>query len=249
MTRARTSGRRPLLTLAVATLVVAAALFGVMATTSFSLVQADRTIGADVVMDGYGALKMDVVGCVVDGKKSRLLTATNLLGVDASMTVSLQQGSVGTLYADGGSGSSVTFSLARTGTQQVDIKTSTGGNFPQTFDFDLSLSGTPLQISGTRTVTIAANKCDGTGGTNTPPTAEFTYDRKGGPKSGKIQLDGTPSSDPDGSISAYEWDVNADGTIDATGKKVNFKNVPAGTDIKLIVTDDRGATDSVTKTV
>lgn len=246
MTRSRRRGRHPALTIGVALLVVAAVVFGVVATTSFSLVQAERTMGADVVTDGYGALKMDVVGCVVDGKKSRLLTATNLLGVDTTMTVSLQRGSVGTLYSNGGNGDTVTFSLLQGGTEQVDIKTETGGTFPQTFDFDLSVSGTPISISGTRTVTIAKNKCDGSGGTNTPPTADFTYDRKG--KGNKIQLDGSASSDPDGSIDKYEWDFDGDGVTDATGKKVNA-NLPPGTDVTLTVTDNQGATDSVTKTV
>lgn len=246
MSRRRTSSGRPLLVLGVAALLVAAAVAGVIATTGFSLVQADRTVEADVVPDGYGALKMAITECVVDGKKTQLIAATNLLGVDATMTVSLHQGSVGTLYAAGGSGDTVTFSLGVGQTEEVDFKSETGGTFPQTFDYDIDTAATPISMSGVRSATIEKNKCDGSGGTNTPPTADFTYDRKG--KGSKIQLDGSASSDPDSSIETWEWDYDADGTIDATGKKINT-NLPAGTDVTLIVTDDLGASDSVTKTV
>lgn len=248
MTRSRRGRRRhPALTILAVALILGAAVFAVVSTTGFSLVRADRSVGADVVNDGYGALKMDVVGCVVDGKKSRLITATNLLGADATMTVALQQGSAGTLYGpDGGSGDTVTFSLATGGTKDVDFKSETSGTFPQQFYYDIDATTTPLSMTGTRNTTVAASSCDGNTGTNTPPTADFTYDRKG--QGSKIQLDGTPSTDSDGTIETYEWDVDADGTIDATGKKVNA-NLPAGTDVTLIVTDNDGAEDTVTKTV
>ena len=82
---------------------------------------------------------------------------------------------------------------------------------------------------------------------NTPPTAGFTTDRSG--NSDNVDLDATSSSDPDGSIVSYEWDIGADGSIEETGETVNKADVPKGTDIKLIITDNDGATDSITKTV
>lgn len=80
--------------------------------------------------------------------------------------------------------------------------------------------------------------------TNQAPTADFTSTRKGQ----NAELDASSSSDPDGSISSYEWDVNADGSIDYTGVTIKEK-IPSGTTVKLIVTDNDGATDSVTKTI
>jgi hypothetical protein len=81
---------------------------------------------------------------------------------------------------------------------------------------------------------------------NSPPTADFTTNRNG--NSDNVDLDATPSSDSDGSIVKYEWDVGADGTIEEDGQTVKTK-VPRGTKVTLIVTDDDGSTDSITKTV
>ena len=86
------------------------------------------------------------------------------------------------------------------------------------------------------------------GGTpsNQAPTADFTVNRKG--NSQNVDLDASPSSDPDGSISSYEWDVGADGTIEYTGQTISQK-ISSGTDVKLIVIDNDNATGTVTKSV
>jgi len=77
---------------------------------------------------------------------------------------------------------------------------------------------------------------------NQPPTAEFTTDRKG--RSSNVDLDGSPSTDPDGSVVSYRWDVGNDGTIDDTGETVENADVPQGALVRLVVTDDDGATDT-----
>jgi len=77
---------------------------------------------------------------------------------------------------------------------------------------------------------------------NQPPTAEFTTSRKG--RSSNVDLDGFPSTDPDGSIVSYRWDVGNDGTIDHTGGMVENADVPQGALVRLVVTDDDGATDT-----
>lgn len=81
---------------------------------------------------------------------------------------------------------------------------------------------------------------------NDPPTADFTASRQ---NDNKADLDGSLSSDSDGSIVSYEWDIDADGTVDETGETVNNADVPLDTEVKLTVTDDDGATNSRTKTV
>jgi len=82
---------------------------------------------------------------------------------------------------------------------------------------------------------------------NQAPTADFTFEPIG--NSNNVRLNGTLSEDPDGSIVSYEWDIENDGTIDETGEKImiNQNRVPSGTEVRLVVTDDSGATDSTTR--
>ena len=86
--------------------------------------------------------------------------------------------------------------------------------------------------------------------TNVAPTSDA-----GGPYSAEIStpitLDGTSSSDPDGTIVLYEWDLDFDGVYDdATGATTTYSWSSGGTySIGLKVTDDDGATDTDTTTV
>jgi subtilisin family serine protease len=80
-----------------------------------------------------------------------------------------------------------------------------------------------------------------------PPTAMFTPDvaRPGVP----VTLDASPSSDPDGEIVDYAWDIHANGTYDAHGKTLTrvFDEPPAwGSyyNFQLRVTDDTGEQDT-----
>jgi PKD repeat protein len=63
-----------------------------------------------------------------------------------------------------------------------------------------------------------------------------------------VTFDGTGSSDSDGTIATYAWDFGDGGT--STQSKPSHTFAAAGDQtVKLTVTDDEGATDSVTKTV
>ncbi len=85
---------------------------------------------------------------------------------------------------------------------------------------------------------------------NIAPTADA-----GGPYSGTegdtIALSGAASTDTDGTIAAYAWDLDNDGQYDdATGVTADFAAATAGTfTVGLQVTDDDGATDTDTATV
>mgnify|MGYP000259455493 CR=1 FL=1 len=65
-----------------------------------------------------------------------------------------------------------------------------------------------------------------------------------------VTLTGTNSTDPDGSITKYEWDVTGEGSIDATNETITraFKD-PGSHEVTLTVTDSSGNTDTVTVTV
>ncbi len=79
---------------------------------------------------------------------------------------------------------------------------------------------------------------------NQPPVAAFTPTCNGL----TCSVDGSASSDPDGSISSYAWTFGDDGT--ATGKTASHTYAQAGTyTITLTVTDNDGATNSTSKQV
>ncbi|WP_454301933.1 PKD domain-containing protein [Salana multivorans] len=86
----------------------------------------------------------------------------------------------------------------------------------------------------------------GTGGEapNAAPVAEFSLaaDRL------RVDLDGSGSTDADGSITEYAWDFG-DGQV-GSGAVVSHEYATAGSyDVTLTVTDDRGATGAATRSV
>ena len=96
--------------------------------------------------------------------------------------------------------------------------------------------GATGSVTHTVTTTQAANQL---------PTAAFTFTAA----NHVVSFDGTGSSDPDGSIASYSWDFG-DGTAAGTGATPSHTYAAAGTyTVKLTVTDNRGGTGSVTRSV
>jgi PKD repeat protein len=94
--------------------------------------------------------------------------------------------------------------------------------------------------STTKQVTVAAAPPQ-----NASPVAAFTSSVSGLVAS----VDGSGSSDSDGTIASYAWDFG-DGSAAATGRTTSHTYSAAGSyTVKLTVTDDGGATDSTTKQV
>ncbi|WP_245862295.1 PKD domain-containing protein [Georgenia soli] len=124
-----------------------------------------------------------------------------------------------------------------------DGGTATGATASHTYaaggTYDVTLTVTDdrgASSSVTKTVTVAL--------ANAAPTASFTA----APDGLSVAVDGSGSSDPDGTIASYAWTFGDGGT--ATGATASHTYAAGGTyDVTLTVTDDAGATGSTTKQV
>lgn len=85
---------------------------------------------------------------------------------------------------------------------------------------------------------------------NQPPVALFTFSPPNPFPGQTVTFDASSSYDPDGIITGYQWDLDGDGTIDATGQVVYHSYaVPGAYNVRLVVTDNQGASDDEVKTV
>ena len=114
--------------------------------------------------------------------------------------------------------------------------------------------------AGTYTITLVVTDDQGATGTTThqvtvppaaanqPPTASFTATPSSTPGSLQVALDGTASSDSNGTVASYAWDFGDGGS--ATGATASHTYTSAGTyTITLTVTDDQGATGAAARQV
>ncbi len=134
------------------------------------------------------------------------------------------------LFGDGdiGSGSNVSHTFSSAGDYNVTLKVT---------DNDGAIDQETITISVTNPIT-----------SNTPPTAIIASTTSVGKAPLQIHFDGSASTDNDGTITNYAWDMGDGGT--ATGSKLTYTYVSAGTfNATLTVTDDGGLTDSIATAV
>lgn len=225
---------------------------------AFTLMDAGRSGAIDVAGDPSGPLGLSVSHCVDKDTIDPLVDAENQFGTSTSVTVSLVDGTLGTLHVGGQSGDTVTFSLASGVTDTVSFETTATGPWPKTLSFTVDATTGNTSATASRSTTIEQN-CGTPTPTptptatpvpgNEPPTASFTMTAAGG---NKMDVDASGSTDSDGTIASYEWYVNDDtasGAPDTTGVTATLNPVRSGDTISLVVTDDDGATDTLTKTV
>jgi hypothetical protein len=85
---------------------------------------------------------------------------------------------------------------------------------------------------------------------NQDPVAEFTYSPASPTTADTVTFDAANADDPDGSVTAYEWDFTDDGTYEATGRTATHSYATSGSDTAVLrVTDDSGETNTTTRVV
>ncbi|MDX1744681.1 MAG: PKD domain-containing protein, partial [Halobacteriales archaeon] len=114
----------------------------------------------------------------------------------------------------------------------------------------LALSLTPAGVAAD----LGTAAVDGTTAalqTNEPPTATFTHSPTNPEPGQAVRLNASASSDPDGEIVTYRWDIDGDGQSDIEGGPNQRLSFPrAGTyTVGLTVEDDAGATDTTTREI
>ncbi|NAZ16803.1 PKD domain-containing protein [Glutamicibacter soli] len=126
--------------------------------------------------------------------------------------------------SDGGSSSDAIFEheFAAAGTYQVTLTVTDDDGETDSVEVDVEVSTTPNEL----------------------PTAAFSVDCV----YLSCTFDGTTSSDPDGTLTGYSWEV--DGSAVATGMAATYVFGAEGTyQVTLTVTDDSGATNAITQPV
>lgn len=115
--------------------------------------------------------------------------------------------------------------------------------------------GDPRDLTGGRRVLKLGPSGSGCGlGDPAPPTASFTATPFAPRKGQAVRFDAGASADPNGSIVAYAWDFDGDGTFDTEGAAPTVEHTYASAGartVQLRVTDDEGqsATRSLALTV
>ncbi len=143
----------------------------------------------------------------------------------------------------------------------VKTRTGTGaGNFANSTLFFMSRAASALYAAGDldevaiyNRALPAATIAQHFGGNSQAPLASFTASPNPAQAGQQVNLDGSASSDADGTITKYEWDLDGNGTYETntgTTATVSTSFASAGSyDVKLRATDNAGNSGQTTRTV
>jgi len=88
------------------------------------------------------------------------------------------------------------------------------------------------------------------GPTNQPPVAAFNYSPLSPGVGENIILNASPSYDPDGTVVSYAWDLDNNGTTDATNQAISVTYYDLGPHlVRLTVVDNSGLSASTTQVI
>jgi len=159
---------------------------------------------------------------------------------------------------DNGADSGSAYVFARTGTtwaQEAKLIASDGSD-GDIFGWDVALDGDTALIGAEWDDDNGANSGSTyvftNEGENQPPVAAFSWTPQNPTMHQPIAFDASASSDPDGTITTYEWDWNNDGVYEeshTTPTTIYTWLQPGAYPVTLKVTDDDAATTVITKTV
>lgn len=120
---------------------------------------------------------------------------------------------------------------------EIESEAGTGGSDIRTAQIDVTHTGT----NGVQNVSVTGEATTNGGG-NQPPVADFTFTTSG------LLASFTDASTDDGTIVSYSWDFGDGNT--STGQNPDITYAASGTyTVTLDITDDEGATDSISKDV
>ena len=194
------------------------------------------------------------IGLSSDEQGSGRVDAANLVGAggneapSASFTVSPSSPAPGETVTFNGTGSSDSDGTITSFEWDFgDGTTATGETTSHSYSSSGDYSVT-LTVTDDAGATDSVSKTISVGSTNAAPSASFTTSPSSPTVDETVSFDASGSSDSDGAITSYEWDFG-DGTT-ATGETTTHSYADAGDyAVSLTVTDDAGATDTVSKTI
>jgi len=161
---------------------------------------------------------------------------------DADLELTLMDGS-GSILATGNPlnqlDASVTFTLPATGTYYLAVR-GTGQDDPASTGYSSYGSVGNFRLTA-----------DYTGASGSAPQAVLTASANSGIAPAAITLDGSQSTDSDGTVKFYYWDFG-DGTTDTTGSLTSATktySIPGVYNVRLTVVDDQGFSSSAVQTI
>ncbi len=153
-------------------------------------------------------------------------------------------------------GQLVTFTSTSTDTDGTIVAYAWDFNNDGVTDATTATASYTFMTAGSKPVSLSVTDNNGASASvtktvvvNAPPVADFTWSPMT-PGAGDLVTFTSTSTDSDGTITAYAWDFNNDGVTDATTASASYTFMAAGSyPVALTVTDNGGASASVTKTV